>query len=219
MSTRATYQINDTIFYIHHDGYVEGAAAYLLNMCRACNVIDNTGESFQVIDQGQTRGGLEFAFIRGNGNCEPTDSHEAHTDTEYRYVVTSAKSLSFMDSEPMLKAYAKVYFEVSLGGSNDYNWRLIYDGKLTDFINKYVGDPAFNSISGGSKGVLFTKIDNQSNETLFCTVEQGSEAAKGFSKKALTYDADNPNRERNEERALTIDEAVRNFSKNPREAA
>ena len=211
MSTRATYQINDTIFYIHHDGYVEGAAAYLLNMCRACNVIDNTGESFQVIDRGQTRGGLEFAFIRGNGNCEPTDSHEAHEDTEYRYVVTSGKGLSFMDSEPMLKAYARVNFSD--------NWKTIYDGTLAYFINKYVGNPAFNSISGGSKGILFTKIDNQSNETLFCTVEQGSEAAKGFSKKALTYDADNPNRERNEERALTIDEAVRNFSKNPREAA
>jgi len=180
-------------------------------MCRACNVIDNTGESFQVIDRGQTRGGLEFAFIRGNGNCEPTDSHEAHEDTEYRYVVTSGKGLSFMDSEPMLKAYARVNFSD--------NWKTIYDGTLAYFINKYVGNPAFNSISGGSKGILFTKIDNQSNETLFCTVEQGEEAAKGFSKKALTYDTDNPNRERNEERALTIDEAIRNFLKSSSEAA
>ena len=213
MSTRATYQINDKIFYIHHDGYVEGAAAYLFNMCQASPVIDKTGEGYSVLDRGQTRGGLEFAFIRGNGNCEPTDSHEAHADTEYRYVVTSGKGLSYMDTQPMLKAYARVNF------SDD--WKTIYDGTLVDFVNKYVSNPAYNSITGDSMGVFFTKIDNGSGETLLCTIEQALDAERAFNKKAFSYDEGNCNRQSNFNRALAINEALKNLNhlKNPSEAA
>ena len=83
MSTRATYEIDGSIFYIHHDGYPAGAAFYLFNMVKASNAAGNrTG--WDVWDSQNCRGGLAFAFISGNGNCEPTDGHDAHGDTEYR---------------------------------------------------------------------------------------------------------------------------------------
>jgi hypothetical protein len=71
MSTRATYQINGTTFYIHYDGYEAGAAGYFLNMHRCA-----TG-----------RGGLAERFLRGNELAEITASHEAHGDTEWRYTL------------------------------------------------------------------------------------------------------------------------------------
>jgi len=67
MSTRATYQINGTTFYIHHDGYKEGAAAYFYRAIMA------------------DRHFLAESFLRANDRAEFTTSHSAHMDTEYRY--------------------------------------------------------------------------------------------------------------------------------------
>lgn len=69
MSTRATYVIGGTAFYIHYDGYPAGAARYLGAMVRHPN----------------KRGGLAEAFLRANELAEFTEGHEAHGDTEYRY--------------------------------------------------------------------------------------------------------------------------------------
>lgn len=84
MATRATYKIDRQTFYCHWDGYPTGAAQRLANMVAAltqpagdddCDCID------------RRRGGMPFAFIRGNMDAEPTDDHDAHGDTEYRYTV------------------------------------------------------------------------------------------------------------------------------------
>jgi hypothetical protein len=77
MSTRATYKITDysscketpTYFYIHYDGYPEGAAGYFNNMMEADNL----------------RGGFAVRFLRENELAEFTEDHECHGDTEYRY--------------------------------------------------------------------------------------------------------------------------------------
>lgn len=77
MSTRATYlfeagQIAPAVcFYIHHDGYLEGAAAYF----KAAVLFENA------------RGGLPAQFLRANDNAEFTESHQIHGDTEFRYTV------------------------------------------------------------------------------------------------------------------------------------
>jgi hypothetical protein len=71
MSTRATYNIDSKCFYIHYDGYCEGAAVYFWNMHKA-----------------KGRGGCAEAFLRGNDLAEFTQSHNAHGDTEYRYDLT-----------------------------------------------------------------------------------------------------------------------------------
>lgn len=78
MSTRATYQIKsewngNPTFYIHYDGYKEGAALYFWNMIHAEN----------------KRGGWSTMFVRGNDLCEHTGGHDAHGDTEYQYTVDS----------------------------------------------------------------------------------------------------------------------------------
>ena len=73
MSTRATYKIDGVCFYIHYDGYMDGAAVYFWNM-------------HQAMDKG--RGGCAEAFLRGNDLAEFTQSHDAHGDTEYRYDLT-----------------------------------------------------------------------------------------------------------------------------------
>lgn len=83
MSTRATYLFDQTsmqpavCYYIHHDGYKEGAACYFRNMLNAAN----------------GRGGYAAAFLRGNYNAEFTGGHNAHGDTEYRYTVAADGSL------------------------------------------------------------------------------------------------------------------------------
>lgn len=79
MSTRATYRFDAgphtpaVTFYIHYDGYLEGAASYFL----AAVLHENA------------RGGLVAQFIRANDDAEFTDSHERHADTEFRYTVAA----------------------------------------------------------------------------------------------------------------------------------
>ena len=69
MSTRATYKINGIYFYIHYDGYPDGAAVYFHN----------------ALLYQHKRGGLAAQFIRANDLAEFTESHEVHGDTEFRY--------------------------------------------------------------------------------------------------------------------------------------
>jgi len=85
MSTRATYLLpaayhSDQMvcFYIHHDGYPEGAADYFYEM-HHCN---------------NTRGGMAGRFFRANLNAEFTKDHEEHGDTEFRYTINHQDELS-----------------------------------------------------------------------------------------------------------------------------
>jgi len=85
MSTRATYLLptayhSDQMvcFYIHHDGYPEGAAAYFYKM-HCCN---------------NTRGGIAGRFFRANLNAEFTKDHAEHGDTEFRYTINHQDELS-----------------------------------------------------------------------------------------------------------------------------
>lgn len=83
MSTRANYRIDGVLFYIHHDGYPEGAADYFNDA-----IIENNGRL--------TAG----AFMRTNNGCE--FSGGLHSDIEYFYNYNSPGDI--------LKAY-KVDFE------------------------------------------------------------------------------------------------------------
>ena len=88
MSTRATYLLstaysNDKIcFYIHTDGYPEGAANYFHNMHHCKN----------------SKTGFAGRFFRANAKTEFTTCHETHTDTEFRYT---------LNKHGELKAYKK----------------------------------------------------------------------------------------------------------------
>ena len=80
MGTRATYQIEGKVFYIHWDGYPQGASFYFHHMIEKYN---------EIIDKiGRTRnGGYAEAFLRGNDCAEFTSSHDAHGDTEWQYTL------------------------------------------------------------------------------------------------------------------------------------
>ncbi len=117
MSTRATYlfKAHDwhpaVCFYIHHDGYEDGAAAYFLNAI----VLSQSGN-----------GGLADRFHRANDRAEFTKGHDAHGDTKYRYTVTLGEQ-----GEPMLKADKR---------RMDDSWTPCYQGTLREFINAHTGN-------------------------------------------------------------------------------
>lgn len=80
MSTRATYRFMHTqarpgqpevSYYIHHDGYPEGAAHYFVAACTFENDYCGLAEN----------------FLRANDRAKFTSGHDAHGDTEYRYDV------------------------------------------------------------------------------------------------------------------------------------
>ncbi len=83
MSTRATYQILDQTFYVHHDGYPTGAAQKFVQMVAAMTVPSE--RECGCIES--RRGGYPFAFIRGVMAAEPTEGHDAHGDTEFQYTL------------------------------------------------------------------------------------------------------------------------------------
>lgn len=88
MATRATYKIDGMTFYCHWDGYPAGAAGRFVNAIAA---LTKAADEKALDIYAEARGGLAFAFIRGNLDAEPTGSHADHGDTEYRYTVTSNK--------------------------------------------------------------------------------------------------------------------------------
>tara|TARA_R110000765_G_scaffold191072_2_gene296193 strand:- start:476 stop:835 length:360 start_codon:yes stop_codon:yes gene_type:complete len=76
MSTRATYQIksgfSEATLYIHHDGYLQGAAQYFRNTLDLMRISDRD---------------LLTCFLWANKRAELTGSHASHGDTEYRYEI------------------------------------------------------------------------------------------------------------------------------------
>ena len=84
MATRATYEIGGMFFYTHYDGHQTGAAARFARMIEAWNV-PTTGDAPFASEH--PKGGLSFAFIRGNLDVEPAKNHQDHGDTQYRYTV------------------------------------------------------------------------------------------------------------------------------------
>lgn len=84
MATRATYYIESPLgqatFYIHWDGYPEGAAFYFWNMHH------HVGE----------QGSYADAFHRANDQAEITGNRDTHGDTEYHYELLRCGSLRMM---------------------------------------------------------------------------------------------------------------------------
>lgn len=67
MSTSAVYNFPNMSFYCHYDNYQSGAALRLFNMVDA--MVKPNADEPQCYSEG--RGGLAFAFIRGNLDAEP----------------------------------------------------------------------------------------------------------------------------------------------------
>jgi len=130
MATRATYKIDGVHFYIHYDGYEEGAAKYFWNM--HCST-----------DSG--RGGNAEAFLRGNDLAEFTKSHNAHGDTEYRYDLKGET----------LTVRKRTGDWSSVEGKFDVVW----SGFWWEFVNKYgTKVPAYERLAK-INGRIWTRTD------------------------------------------------------------
>ena len=114
MSTRATYRFKatqkwqpTTTIYIHHDGYLDGAAVYFYRM---------------LINK--SKGCAATQFIRANESAELTGGHDSHGDTEYKYDVTGS------GPEAQIVAYKRAW---SVADDEREEWRVVYTGTLADF--------------------------------------------------------------------------------------
>lgn len=112
MSTRATYQIDGHTFYIHSDGYPEGAAFYF-------------GRA--VLFAGE-RGGFAETFLRANGRAEFTKGHDHHGDTEYRYDYNSTTDVLTVKGRNFSDGYAN---------GTTPRWRGVFAGALVTFLNAH----------------------------------------------------------------------------------
>jgi hypothetical protein len=64
-------------------------------------------------------------FLRANDRAEITSDHDAHGDTEYRYTLTDER----------LTAWERRW------NGDTPVWRVIFEGPLIDFVNKYGASP------------------------------------------------------------------------------
>lgn len=206
MSTRATYEIEGRTFYIHHDGYPEGAASYFYNMVTALTAVNPKSESFDIFNHRMCRGGLEFAFIRGNGNAEPTENHDAHGDTEYRYTVSTVNGL------PILLAEKR-----SSDWSNP-SWQVFFHSPLTEFVNQYIEDGLFQNMTNQGQGIVYAILGRTYPEKILCTVEEAKNAIEAFNSHAEKFDEGNPNRQSNFNKAKDMQEAVKAFTQDVKAA-
>ncbi len=115
MSTRATYQIDFTTFYIHHDGYPEGAAKYFSNALAHRVLAEDRAPNATLADD----------FIRANNRAELTPGHDVHADTEYQYTVSTVGNFRFGRHDLLIKAY-----HTSSGAP-------FFVGTVQEFIDKF----------------------------------------------------------------------------------
>ncbi len=177
MSTRGTYQFENLTFYIHHDNYLEVAAHYFYNMVEESIKVNKSPDALHPTESFYTRGGMELAFIRGNGNAELTKGHANHSDTEFRYFLNTSDL-----GAVTINAQEKMWTEIE---GDKVHWRVVYNGELSEFINKYAEVDADK---------VLCKVDVYSNRCTYATFVQAHDAAIAFYEGALKFNEGNPNR-------------------------
>lgn len=131
MSTRATYRFADRLdgycnldwehtVYCHHDGMPIMAAYRLYRMVGAMTSADATGIR-------TAKGGYAYAFIRANGDAEPTWNHDDHGDTQYRYDIAPGT-----EGFPILQVR-----ERKPDGGDGQFWHVTYEGSLAKFVRMH----------------------------------------------------------------------------------
>lgn len=143
MSTRATYTVDTTDFYIHYDGYPSGAASYLEN-------------AVQYLADGEPHP-VNFSFrdifhLANPGYAEHTNAAQ-HGDTEYHYMISNVHTDEHFVgnlrgreslSDIRVKAYARLYSAAECAAhlssvedifDDGRNWIPIFDGDLFGFLH------------------------------------------------------------------------------------
>ena len=123
MSTRATYQFDSLdfgrqTFYIHHDGYLSGAAKYFRKALEF-----TVKESYFKKEVDVHLGQLAARFFRANEKASFTSAAEDHGDTEFHYVVSGQQ----------LVAYQRRPF----GASDEQQWVEKFRGSVKEFVTHF----------------------------------------------------------------------------------
>lgn len=126
MATRATYSFDTphagkVTFYIHHDGYPEGAAAYFYKLLEFKPVDEMEGRRVEA----NSLYNLAERFLRVNENAQFTTSHGAHSDTEFRY---SVNSVGVVKVEKRIRQFQGEKIE----------WLAIFKGPIVAFVSEYM---------------------------------------------------------------------------------
>lgn len=116
MSTRATYEVDGYTFYIHHDGYPEGAAQYFK---QALEFAEGRKGNMDY----SPNAGFTEDFMRANTRAALTPSHEVHGDTEYQYTVSTE-----------VNALGPYKFHIK---AQTRKGDVFFMGQLEDFIEQY----------------------------------------------------------------------------------
>jgi hypothetical protein len=176
MSTRGTYDINGTRFYCHWDNGPDGAAARFLSMAEA-NVRPTDRDDYRCLEYG--RGGLAFAFIRGNFDAETFEGGDTQ-GAQYHYTLTASTT-----GAPRLTVHER---------DNDWQWFAAESLPLRDFINRH-------------RPGHVVLVNHQPGFTL-ATTENADAIAANLEAMAARYDMDSPSRREIEARAQAWREAV-----------
>lgn len=173
MGTRATYQFKteggvlgaSICFYVHWDGYLEGAAEYF---AAAVDYYHSAPEGH--------RSGLAGAFFRANNLAEFTRSHDAHGDTDFAYTLEQKKE------GVRLKAVSNA------GRFNEPEQpaQTVFYGKLEDFLNTYKENASGQFV--GFRNSVYTKAQierdfkNAANQSLWYWLDgmSGNATLSGF---------------------------------------
>ena len=124
MSTRATYQIDYTTFYVHTDGYPTGAADKFRDVLSYIAAGKDHAINFTFAD----------IFLRALDNAEITQSHDAHGDTEYRYTVTTDEGQWEGDINMRGRGLDVLKIKVESVGWSQKEGETLFEGPLMEFI-------------------------------------------------------------------------------------
>ena len=135
MSTRAYYSIGDRCFYIHYDGYPEGAAEYIAAAVEYRTRING-------------RDGLTGAFYRANATAEFADLPAASdTDAEYHYRIDGGLRITVQHRQ--------------IGGDR---WSTEFSGPLSDWLNATITDGRTFTEAYGNVVSVQSAIENAEAE-------------------------------------------------------
>jgi hypothetical protein len=142
MGTRATYRVKEVhpygnftqCFYIHYDGYPEGAVAYFKTLLT----------NFSYLKESTPLGAESLSWRRGKAiaafamlaYCEFTEGHEEHGDTEYLYnLMYIHRDNKWFISATKVNRWNEDGFFKTLE---------FFDGELNEFIEFYSQSKAAN---------------------------------------------------------------------------
>lgn len=149
MSTRATYHFpaTRTTFYIHSDGYPDGAAGYLF---RALVFEADMGFGGFEESYAKSAGGFADRFHRANHRAELTTSADDHGDLEYRYTVEPGE-LHREKGDPVLTVESVAN---DWSGKGEPALTVIYKGPLSAFLNLMGPDITTIDRDPGAEGAV-----------------------------------------------------------------